>query len=89
MEQLIEQKSWVAIKDIASYCRVTRVTVRRWIKDGKIPAIKLSGGHYRIEESDFTTFLEGCQVLLAEDFISSSIGQAEWVRDRYASADGQ
>jgi len=32
--------------------------VRRWIKDGKLRAIRLPGGHYRINVADFREFLE-------------------------------
>ena len=48
----------VKVQDIASHCMVDSVTVRRWIKDGKLSAIKLPGGHYRISSVDFREFLE-------------------------------
>ena len=37
---------------------VDSVTVRRWIKDGKLNAIKLPGGHYRVSSVDFREFLD-------------------------------
>ena len=37
----------ITVKDIAEYCLVSDVTVRRWIKDGKLSAMKLPSGHYR------------------------------------------
>ena len=38
----------IKIKDVASYCMVSKTTVRRWIESGKLRAIRLPSGHYRI-----------------------------------------
>jgi len=51
-------KEWVSIKDVADHCMVDRVTVRRWIKSGKLTAIRLPSGHYRITQVDYKAFLE-------------------------------
>jgi len=51
-------KEWVSIKEIAAHCMVDRITVRRWIKSGKLSAFRLPSGHYRIKRVDFLTFLE-------------------------------
>lgn len=42
--------------DAAKICRVTPMTVIRWIKEGKIPAFKTAGGHRRILRSDLVRF---------------------------------
>jgi excisionase family DNA binding protein len=44
--------------NIARYCQVSRSTVLKWIKDGKLQAFKLPGGHYRVDREDFREFLK-------------------------------
>ena len=43
--------------EVAETCRVTKETVREWIKDGKLVAVK-RGRKYLISEEDFKNFLE-------------------------------
>lgn len=43
--------------EVAAITRVTKETVREWIKDGKLKAIK-RGRSYLIPEADLKTFLE-------------------------------
>ena len=64
-------KRWLTAKDIADYCMVDRVTVRRWIKGGKLSAIKLPSGHYRITLVDFRDFLERFHIPV-EDWLLES-----------------
>ncbi|MDP2729832.1 MAG: helix-turn-helix domain-containing protein [Dehalococcoidales bacterium] len=42
---------------IGKHCLVTPTTVRRWIKAGKLQAIRLPSGHYRVSIADFRDFL--------------------------------
>ena len=42
---------------IAAYCRVSHVTVLKWIKSGKLRAYTIPSGHYRVREEDFRDFL--------------------------------
>lgn len=42
--------------DAAKICRVTPMTVIRWIEEGKIPAFKTVGGHRRILRADLEAF---------------------------------
>ena len=51
-------KKRIKVKDVADYCMVNKITVRRWIKDGKLNAIRLPSGHYRISSVDFREFLD-------------------------------
>ena len=44
--------------DVAEYCRVTRMGVSRWIRNGKLKAYRTPGGHFRILKSDFRLFLK-------------------------------
>src|SRR5438067_2828882 len=42
--------------DAARICRVTPMTVIRWIEDGRIAAFKTAGGHRRIQRPDLEAF---------------------------------
>ncbi len=53
----IASQTSVTVKGIANYCLVSECTVRRWIKDGKISALRLPSGQYRITVADFREFL--------------------------------
>ncbi len=58
MKQMQHPKDWLSVKGAADYCLVSRTTMRRWIKGGTLPAIRLPSGHYRISTADFRDFLE-------------------------------
>ena len=45
--------------EVAELLGVDRHTVVKWIKEGKIRAIKLPSGRYRIPESEVKKILEG------------------------------
>ena len=66
-----------SIKDVAEYCLVSGVTVRRWIKDGKLSAIKLPSGHYRITSAGFRDFLERYGMPIKEELFESEYGRKE------------
>lgn len=55
----MEGERWYSIKDIVELLQVHEQTVRRWIKQGDLPA-KLFGrrGGYRIRASDYEAFVE-------------------------------
>jgi excisionase family DNA binding protein len=61
----------IKIKDVANYCMVSKTTVRRWIENGKLRAIRLPGGHYRIDRADYRRFLESCEIPLKEGVVES------------------
>ena len=48
----VKRKSWVQPADAAKYFEVTPSTVRQWISDGRLPAVKLPTGHLRILARD-------------------------------------
>ena len=48
----------ITVESIANYCMVSRSTVGRWIKEGKLSAIKLPSGHFRVSIADFRDFLK-------------------------------
>jgi excisionase family DNA binding protein len=53
----IASQTSVTVEGIANYCLVSECTVRRWIKDGKLSAIRLPSGQYRITTTGFKDFL--------------------------------
>lgn len=52
------RRNFVTIQSIGGYCMVSTTTVRRWIKDGKLQATKLPGGHFRVTVEDLMDFLK-------------------------------
>ncbi len=66
-----QSRNRVTVKGIASYCLVSRVTIRRWIKGGKLSAIRLPSGHYRINIVDFRDFLKRYNMLIKEELFES------------------
>ena len=51
----------LTIRDVADICDVSTKTVRRWIKAGELPAIRL-GRQWRIVPRDFERFLNDNRV---------------------------
>ena len=45
--------------EVAKALNVTRHAVTKWIKEGKLKAIRLPGGRYRIPESEVKRIIEG------------------------------
>jgi excisionase family DNA binding protein len=56
----------VTVKGIANYCLVSESTVRRWIKDGKLSALRLPSGQYRVTAADFRDFLNKFDIPIKE-----------------------
>lgn len=48
---------YLTVEEIAKQLRVSPDTVRRWIREGRLPAIDLVG-QYRIRREDYERFLE-------------------------------
>jgi len=61
----------LTVKNVAEYCLVSGITVRRWIKDGKLSAMKLPSGHYRITNAGFRDFLERYDMPIREELFES------------------
>jgi putative resolvase len=45
------------VKDVARALNVHRTSVERWIKEGKLKAVKLPSGYYRIPEEELNRLL--------------------------------
>lgn len=54
--------------DVARYCRVSRSSVSRWIKQGKLRAFAMPGGHYRISHQEFKGFLTKYGMPIFEEY---------------------
>ena len=49
----------LTLKEVAKAMRVSESTVRRWVRDGSLPACKIGKrGQVRISKIDLETFLE-------------------------------
>ena len=44
--------------EASKICGVTRTTVWKWVKDGKLAAATTAGGHYRIKKEDLYSFIK-------------------------------
>ncbi len=56
---MITEERWYSIKDVVARLGVHEQTVRRWIKQGVVPAVLFGHrGGYRIKASDLDAFLE-------------------------------
>src|SRR5262249_18839656 len=56
MDQAFRPKELFSTHEAARVCRVTPMTVIRWIKEGKLPAFRTAGGHRRILRDDLARF---------------------------------
>ena len=52
----IESRSFLTPQEVSDLLRVSVYTVRRWIKEGDLPAYKVGRG-WRIQESDLDAWL--------------------------------
>ncbi len=50
-------QAFITVDSMAAYCMVSRSTVGRWIRDGRLTAMKLPSGHFRVTARDFKDFL--------------------------------
>ncbi len=57
----------VGVSSIAGYCMVSRSTVTRWLKTGKLRAIRLPSGHFRVSVADFRDFLKQNNIPISKD----------------------
>ena len=54
----METKRLLTVEQAAAYLQVCTESVRRWIKEKKLPASKLPKG-YRIDSDDLNNFVKG------------------------------
>lgn len=49
---MVNQQKFYSVSEAAKVLNVCVETMRRYIADGRLPALKLPGGHYRIRLAD-------------------------------------
>lgn len=52
-----ESDKFLTVEDAAKELKVDTQTIRKWIRDGELPAISV-GRQYRIKREDFDAFIE-------------------------------
>jgi excisionase family DNA binding protein len=52
----------LTLDETAQVCRVSQATVRRWLRTGKLPAVTLPTGHYRVRHEDLQRLIHGREV---------------------------
>jgi len=57
------------IKDVAELLNVSETTIRRWLKDGKIPAYQLNH-QYRFDRGEIEDWMMKCKLKLGKDGFS-------------------
>ncbi len=60
------EKDFLTTTQVAKRCNISRFTVLKWVKQGRIKAIKLLSGHYRIPESEVKSFMSFIKTLSHE-----------------------
>ncbi len=60
MYNSLEQQSFLTPQEVSELLRVSVYTVRRWIKDGDLPAYKVGRG-WRISETEIDEWLRDNQ----------------------------
>ncbi|MEQ8170096.1 MAG: helix-turn-helix domain-containing protein [Candidatus Eremiobacterota bacterium] len=61
-------KSFGAV-ELAKYCQVSRNTIHNWIRDAKLKAFKLPGGHYRVEKKELLKFLQHYEMPVPDELL--------------------
>ncbi len=62
-------RTFITVESIAGYCMVSRSTVGRWIRDGRLSAMKLPSGHFRVTVADFCAFLKRHGMPVTDDLL--------------------
>jgi excisionase family DNA binding protein len=58
-ERFMQENKWLSVEQVAARLDINVETVRRWIRRGELPAMKVGGRTgYRIEERDLQEFIK-------------------------------
>ncbi len=68
-------------KDACRFLGVSYVTLRRWIKEGKIKAVQTLGGKYRIPESEVKRLLSGMETREVRAVIYARVSSSDQRKD--------
>jgi excisionase family DNA binding protein len=58
MELPVIDRNFLTVSQAARICKVTRVTMWRWVKSGGIKSSATAGGHHRISSADLVQFIK-------------------------------
>lgn len=59
MTQACDGAEWLTVSEIVETLKVHEQTVRRWIREGELPALELGGkSGYRVRRDEFEAFLK-------------------------------
>jgi excisionase family DNA binding protein len=67
-DSVIPEKEFFSTGEAATYCAVTPNAVFKWIQEGKIPADRTPGGHYRISRESLISLLKARQALEKQSY---------------------
>ena len=68
-------------KEACKLLGVSYVTLRRWIKEGKIRAVRTLGGKYRIPESEVKRLLSGVEIREIRAIIYARVSSSDQRKD--------
>lgn len=54
---MTQHNHFLTIPQAAKHCSISRVTLWRWVKSGKLKAFVSPGGHYKIRKKDLESFI--------------------------------
>lgn len=57
-----EKPVYYTVEEVKDILKVSLETVRRYVRSGKLPAIKLSNKYIRIEKGDLENFLKTLKI---------------------------
>ena len=57
-----EKPVYYTVEEVKDILKVSLETVRRYVRSGKLPAIKLGNKYIRIEKGDLTRFIETLKI---------------------------
>jgi excisionase family DNA binding protein len=57
-----EQQRYYSVEQLAEMFSVTAETVRRWIRDGELPAYRLRRRELRVSQEDLDAFLKSRRI---------------------------
>lgn len=55
---MTDARELLTVDEVAERVKVHPETVRRWIKSGRLPAVRPGDGPYRVYSADFDRFFE-------------------------------
>jgi excisionase family DNA binding protein len=63
----MKNEQLMTIEEVATSLRVSRRAPYRWVREGKLPALRPTPGVIRIRQSDFERFVNGRQFPLEQE----------------------